>query len=81
MLVHISVKKAGSHLSMRFPQPALSVCPSRSLTSPKRKAPMGCPGILLGWMGSTEAWGHKGQSGERQGAGTGICSWHSCLLA
>lgn len=42
---------------------------------------MGCPGILLGWMGSAEAQGHKGQAEERQGAGNGICSWHSCLLA
>lgn len=47
-------------------QAALSFLPSH-LPHPKGRHPLGCPGILLGSIGSTEALGHQGQAGDRQG--------------
>lgn len=60
-LVCLSLAKDAPIIS---PAPSL---PSHSYLTQKEGVHRGCPGILLGWIGSSEAPGHKGQAEGRQG--------------
>lgn len=54
---------------------------ARSHPTRKEGVHWDCPDILLGWMGSVETLGHKGQAGGSQGTGNPVCSWHSWFVA